>query len=85
MTTPGGIYISSEQIYQEVRSLAESMGRLEAKVDGFISENKDIRKDVDDHENRIRALESGRWPLPAFGALTGLGGVVAGALALFTR
>ncbi|MGW4731856.1 hypothetical protein ACWEQC_22280 [Streptomyces shenzhenensis] len=36
-------------------------------------------------EARLAALESGRWPLPAIGALTGLAGVVTGVVALFAR
>ncbi|MER6334089.1 hypothetical protein ABT298_33245 [Streptomyces sp. NPDC001034] len=36
-------------------------------------------------EARLASLESGRWPLPAVGALTGLAGVVTGAAALFAR
>jgi len=80
-----GIYISTGQVYEEVKALTQTVTRIESKVDGFITEAKDIRADVADHETRIRVLESGRWPLPAFGALTGLGGAVAGALALFAR
>lgn len=85
MSAPEGIYISPSQMYDEVKTLTQTVSRIETKVDGFITEAKDIRADVADHENRIRALESGRWPLPAFGALTGLGGAVAGAVALFAR
>ncbi|MFE3032902.1 hypothetical protein ACFXKY_14810 [Streptomyces canus] len=36
-------------------------------------------------EARLASLESGRWPLPAIGALTGLAGIVTGAVALFGR
>lgn len=80
-----GIYISPSQMYDEVKTLTQTVSRIESKVDGFITEAKDIRADVADHETRIRALEGARWPLPAFGALTGLGGAIAGVIAIFTR
>mgnify|MGYP006198623773 CR=1 FL=1 len=44
MTTPDpGVYISPAQMYQEVRGLAETVGRIESKVDSFLDEAKDIR------------------------------------------
>ncbi|MEU3252878.1 hypothetical protein [Streptomyces sp. NPDC006997] len=86
MTTPDpGVYISTAQMYQEVRDLAQTVGRIESKVDNFLDEAKDIRSDVHDHEIRIRTLERARWPLPTIGVLAGVGGAVTGALALFAR
>ncbi|WP_155053933.1 hypothetical protein, partial [Streptomyces blattellae] len=65
MTAPdAGVYISNAQMYQEVRDLAQTVGRIENKVDGFLDEAKDIRSDVQDHELRIRTLERARWPMP---------------------
>ena len=80
-----GIYISPSQMYDEVKALTQTVGRIETKVDGFITEAKDIRADVADHETRIRSLESGRWPLPALGALAGIAGAVFGGFAFFNR
>ncbi|KUN32564.1 hypothetical protein AQJ11_03295 [Streptomyces corchorusii] len=37
------------------------------------------------NDARLSSLESGRWPLPALGALTGLAGVATGVAALFMR
>jgi hypothetical protein len=60
MTAPDpGVYISPAQTYQEVRALTEAVARIESKVDGFLRETKDIRRDVDDQEKRIRTLELG--------------------------
>lgn len=81
----GAVVISAERIYEEVRALADGLTRLESKMDGFINESKDIRHDVADHEARIRTLESGRWPLPAFGAITGFLGATGAIIAIFTR
>lgn len=80
-----GVYISTAQMYQEVRDLTQTVGRIESKMDGFIDEAKDIRSDVQDHELRIRTLERARWPLPTIGVLAGVAGAATGALALFAR
>lgn len=85
MATPEGVYISTAQMYQEVRDLAQTVGRIESKVDSFLDEAKDIRSDVQDHELRIRNLERARWPLPTIGVLAGVAGAATGAMALFTR
>ncbi|MEU2450044.1 hypothetical protein OG264_16150 [Streptomyces xanthophaeus] len=86
MTAPDpGVYISPAQMYQEVRGLAQAVGRIESKIDGILDETKDIRTDLSDHEMRIRTLERSRWPLPTIGVLAGVGGAVTGALALLAR
>lgn len=60
MTSPEGVYISPAQTYAEVQNLVKAMGRLEAKMDRFLDEAKDIRQDVSDHEVRLRAVEHGQ-------------------------
>lgn len=86
MTTPdSGVYISNAQMYQEVRDLAQTVGRIESKVDSFLDEAKDIRGDLQDHELRIRTLERARWPMPTIGVLAGVAGAATGAIALFAR
>ncbi len=86
MSTPDpGVYISTAQMYQEVRDLAQTVSRIESKVDSFLDEAKDIRSDVQDHELRIRTLERARWPLPTIGVLAGVAGAATGAVALFVR
>lgn len=76
------MYISPAQMYQEVRSLAQAVGRIESKIDGILDDTRDIRTDLADHETRLRTLERARWPLPTLGALTGVAGAAAGVLAL---
>jgi hypothetical protein len=86
MTAPDpGVYISPAQMYQEVRGLAEAVGRIETKIDGILNETKDIRTDLADHETRIRTLERARWPLPTIGVLAGVAGAATGAISLFAR
>ncbi|MBQ0947641.1 hypothetical protein ACFWMH_10645 [Streptomyces tendae] len=86
MTTPEtGVWVSNGQMYQEVRDLAQTVGRIESKIDGILDDTKDIRSDISDHELRIRTLERARWPMPTIGVLAGVAGAATGALALFAR
>ena len=72
-----GVFISSAQMYQEVRSLHDAVSRVEAKLDGIRDDTKAQAATAQDHEARIRRLEAARWPLPSLGALCGIGGLVA--------
>lgn len=60
MTPAEGVYISPAQTYAEVQQLVRGVGQLEAKIDKFLDEAKDIRADINDHEIRLRALEHGQ-------------------------
>ncbi|GAA0348783.1 hypothetical protein PV735_31540 [Streptomyces turgidiscabies] len=82
---PAGVYISSAQMYQELRSLSDGLTRVETKLDGIGQGLTDLGKDVADHETRLRTLERARWPLPTIGVLAGLAGAATGAVALFAR
>ncbi|MFM9604241.1 hypothetical protein [Streptomyces turgidiscabies] len=98
---PAGVYISSAQMYQELRSLSDGLTRVETKLDGIGQGVTELGKDVADHESRLRALEAmpktvdieprvttlerARWPMPTLGVLAGLVGAATGAIALFAR
>jgi septal ring factor EnvC (AmiA/AmiB activator) len=82
---PAGVYISSAQMYQELRSLSDGLTRVETKLDSIGQGLHDLDKDVADHETRIRTLEKARWPLPTIGVLAGVAGAATGAMALFAR
>lgn len=82
---PAGVYISSAQMYQELRSLSDGLTRVETKLDGIGQGLTDLGKDVADHETRLRTLERARWPLPTIGVLAGLVGAATGAVSLFAR
>jgi hypothetical protein len=60
-----------------------------ARVDGqlalLVQRGDQTDKKLDDHEQRLDALERNRWPLPALGALTGLGGLVVALWGLLGR
>lgn len=51
------------------REIYEAVVRLTGRVDVAISQQADAAKDLTDHEQRIRALERARWPLPSIGVL----------------
>ncbi|MER5601530.1 hypothetical protein [Streptomyces sp. NPDC002265] len=79
------MFISSAQMYQELRSLSDGLTRVETKLDSIGQGVTDLSKDVADHETRLRTLERARWPLPTIGVLTGVAGAAASAVALFAR
>lgn len=80
-----GVYIPPAQMYQELRSLSDSLVRVETKLDGIAQGLTEVGKDVADHETRIRALERGRWPLPALAAVCGVAGAATGLVSLLSR
>lgn len=84
MTAPQdpGVYISSSQMYQEMRSPHDAVSRVETKVDGLRDNYAEVTKGVADHETRLRTLERARWPLPTIGVLAGVAGTATGVLAL---
>jgi hypothetical protein len=58
---------------------------MNAKLDVAIN-RVDAHDRVDaDHETRLRALERGRWPLPAAGLLIALASAATAVVALLTR
>ncbi|WP_405688177.1 hypothetical protein [Streptomyces sp. NBC_00057] len=80
-----GVYISPAQMYQEVRRLAQAVGRVESEIDGILDETKDIRCVLSDHEARLRTLERARWPMPTIGVRAGVADTATGILALLRR
>ncbi|MEV0396718.1 hypothetical protein [Polymorphospora rubra] len=68
MTAPdpmGPVVITTRDIYDALIRLTETVQRLVSKGD-------DHAADLADHEARLRALERGRWPLPAATVLISL-------------
>lgn len=58
------------------REIYDAIVRLTGRVDVLIIQTEEVRSDVKDHEQRIRALESSRWPLPTLAALVSLAAFV---------
>ena len=65
---PNLVVISSSQMFGELRELTRSQDRIESKVDTITAAQTDaVRRQEsqrEDHEERLRALEARRWPLP---------------------
>jgi hypothetical protein len=59
------VIISPKEIYDQVV-------RVSGKIDVLIAQNEELKKDVQDHEARIRHLERNRWPLPSIAAICGV-------------
>ncbi|MGX1883983.1 hypothetical protein [Streptomyces sp. NPDC055287] len=78
LAAPTGYVITPQEFHAEIRSLREGQASLAAKLDV----TRDISERVQDHENRLRALESRRWPLPVVVALCAVLAAVAAFLAL---
>ena len=80
-----GILITSREIYDAVVRLT---GRVDVLIEQQnytskgLEEAKKAISDLDhDHENRLRALEKARWPLPSLAALLA---VASFGMAIFT-
>lgn len=75
-----GVYISSAQMYQEMRALHDALTRIDVKLDGLRERDADADVTLTDHESRLRVLERGRWPLPALAIVVSVAAVVLGLL-----
>jgi hypothetical protein len=76
-----GVYISSAQMYQEMRSLHDVVTRVETKIDGFTNQAQALGQDIADHETRLRVLEKTVWRAAGAAAVLGAGaGIVASLL-----
>lgn len=75
MTGGDGVYISSGQVYQEVRTLAATVTRMDSKLDSLVERLASREALLQDHEDRLRALERKVWAAAGAGATVGaLGG-----------
>lgn len=75
-----GVVITLSEIYAEVRSLGQTVGKVDTTLTAFRDE---VCARLDDHETRIRADEAARWPLPTVGVCAAVIGAVAALGALF--
>ncbi|GAA5056501.1 hypothetical protein [Streptomyces similanensis] len=64
----------------ELERLRGTMETGFARVDGslalLVQRGDQTDRAIADHESRLDALERNRWPLPAMGALTGVGALI---------
>lgn len=83
MATPPadpGVYISSAQMYQEMRSLHDVVTRVETKLDAFTTTAANLGQDIADHESRLRVLEKTVWRAAGMATIVGAGVGVAASL-----
>lgn len=77
-----GVYISSSQMYQEMRSLHDVVTRVETKLDAFTTQAQNLTSELADHESRLRILEKAVWRAAGAATIVGAGvGVAASLLA----
>ncbi|MFD6771063.1 hypothetical protein ACFWC6_33135 [Micromonospora chalcea] len=76
MTSPdpiGPVLITSRDIYDALVRLTDTVNRL-------VSQDTSHVDDLRDHEQRLRSLERGRWPLPALAAVVSIAALILAAL-----
>lgn len=68
MNDPLGVTIGAREIYDQVVGLRDDVRSLNQT-------NEDVKETLDDHEERLRAIERWKYAVPA-GLATGVGGAV---------
>jgi uncharacterized membrane protein YjjP (DUF1212 family) len=82
----GGTWISSGQIYAELRRIGDEVVQLRlqfTEVSQLRSEVTQVRDDLDALRVEMEAVKARRWPLPTVGVMTGLAAAVISLVALF--
>ncbi|WP_413752608.1 hypothetical protein NRF20_13035 [Streptomyces sp. R-74717] len=82
MTPAGGDRVAVElaEMRGEIRTgFAELNGRLDLALQRTAA----TESDIDALQDRVAALERGRWPLPAIAAVTGVAGAATSLVAIF--
>ena len=64
----GPVSITAREIYDRVVLIGALVERVSLQL-------TDLASRASDHEQRLRRLESGRWPLPALAALLSLAAI----------
>lgn len=77
-TSPLVVEIGLKEIYDLLVALNTNVQLLAADI-------KDLSKQGEDHEARIRSLERGRWPLPSLAALVSIAALVLAAFGYASR
>lgn len=69
----GAVVITTADIYRQLIEMSRELNELK----GAVSKIAERERDIDDHEARLRALEKGRWPLPALAILVSIASLIA--------
>lgn len=69
----GPIRVGAREIYDKLLC-------LERKVDRLVTAVTDAGAHITDHEQRLRSLESTRWPIPALATVIAIASLILGIL-----
>lgn len=76
MTDPlGPVVITSREIYDQLVRVGTALTDLASQIGRLNDSHDETRRDVSDHEMRIRSLERRQLPLPTVALLLSLAGV----------
>lgn len=65
----GPVVITTREIYDQLVRLSDGVSGLYTKIDRLTDAQDESKRDIADHEARLRSLEKGRWPLPSLAVL----------------
>ena len=92
MTDPLGVQIGAREIYDRLADVDRKVDAVGSKVDRLVDAHDvirgdigELREDIRDHEDRLRTLERGRWPLPSLAALCSIAAVAIALIGLMTK
>ncbi|WP_289007864.1 hypothetical protein [uncultured Thermomonospora sp.] len=92
MTDPLGVQIGAREIYDRLGDVDRKVDAVGSKVDRLVDAHDvirgdigELREDIRDHEDRLRTLERGRWPLPSLAALCSIAAVAIALIGLMTK
>ncbi|MGW9196045.1 hypothetical protein [Micromonospora chersina] len=87
MTTPEPPRMGTSPLVVEIglKEIYDLLVALNTNVQLLAGDIKDLSKQGEDHEARIRSLERGRWPLPSLAALVSIAALVLAAAGQITR
>lgn len=71
----GSLRVTIKDVFNGVNDIREQMGELKGSLGQLASSQGENTKDINDHEQRIRALEAWRYALPASAVLGLLGSI----------
>ncbi|MGW8374251.1 hypothetical protein [Streptomyces sp. ODS28] len=72
-TDPRDVALELERLRGAVES---GFARIDGRLDLLAQRDDQTDKQLDDHEQRLAALERARWPLPSLAVLVGAAGCV---------
>lgn len=83
MTDPlGPVVITSREIYDQLVRVGTALTDLASQIGRLNDGHDEMKRDVADHEARLRSLERSRWPLPSLAAVLSLGALAVSVIML---